>query len=255
MTRKHTGTLPLMLLLLLGLTWTAGAVELEFSATHPLRPDGRVSIDNINGDVTIEAWDNAEVKIEYTKRARTQEGLDRMEVHIDASADRIHIETEYARRDRGWHDNNSGGEVELRLWVPRQARLDEIELINGGLEIRGVEGDVTADLINGRVRAEGLMGDLEIETVNGDIEITMADLPSDRSVRIESVNGSIELTFPSGVGADIEAETVHGRISNDFGIEVTKGRYVGRSMRGTVGSGGARVELENINGAIRIRSN
>ena len=38
--------------------------------------------------------------------------------------------------------------------------------------------------------------------------------------------------------AEIRAETVNGRISNDFGIEVKKGKYVGSSMNGSIGGGG-----------------
>ena len=52
---------------------------------------------------------------------------------------------------------------------------------------------------------------------------------------------------------DIEASTVHGRIRNDFGLEVDRGEYVGRSLRGSVGSGGARIDLSNVNGSIDIR--
>lgn len=243
------------LLLFFAVASTAAAEEESYAETYAFNADGRVSLDNVNGDVEIHAWDRAEVKVEYTKYARSREGLDRMEVEIDATADRIRIETHYVKRERGWGDwGDSGGEVEYQLWVPRQARLDGIDLVNGRLEIEGVEGDVAADLVNGDVVAEGLAGDVEIETVNGDVELRMTDLASDRVVRLESVNGSIELVFPPGVGADVEASTVHGRISNDFGLEVKKGRYVGRSLNGTLGGGGARVELENVNGSIRILS-
>ena len=134
------------------------------------------------------------------------------------------------------------------------ARIDEIDLVNGRLELSGLAGDVAADLVNGDVIAEGLSGDVEIETVNGDVEMQMSQVDANRSIRIDSVNGSIELVPPVDAGADVEASTVHGRISNDFGIEVKRGRYVGRSMRGEIGGGGARVELENVNGAIRLRS-
>lgn len=256
MTRTHIASMPFLLLLLaVGSAGAAAAAEQSFVETFPLQPDGRVSIDNVNGDVSIEGWANAEVKVEYTKRARTSSGLDRMEVRIDASASRIHVETEYAKSDDGWFGwGDSGGEVDFRLWVPAKARIDGVDLVNGRLEISGVEGDVAAEMVNGDVVAKGLRGDVEIETVNGDVEVEMPALEPDRRVRIDSVNGSIELVFPAGVGADIEASTVHGRISNDFGLEVERGRYVGRSMKGRVGGGGARVELENVNGGIRVVS-
>ena len=255
MTRYKKLPILLTLILLLGIAWSATAEEEQFAETYPFTADGRVSLENINGDVEIQGWDNAEVKVEYTKRARTEKGLERMEVRIDSSSNRIDIETDYVKRDRGWGDwGDSGGEVEYRLWVPRGARIDEIDLVNGSLDLSGLEGDVAADLVNGNIEAEGLTGDVEIETVNGDVELEMSAVDANRRIWIESVNGSIELILPAGVGADVEASTVHGRISNDFGIDVKRGRYVGRSMRGEIGGGGARVELENVNGAIRLRS-
>lgn len=243
----------LLTFLALGLTLTTAAEEIDFVETFSLSADGRVSLDNVNGDVTIEAWDSNEVKVEYTKRARSQAGLDRMTVEFDVQGDRLEIETEYSKEKRSWK-NNDGGEVEFHLWVPRGARLDEIDLVNGNLKVTGVEGDLRADLVNGTVRARGLRGDVEIDTVNGDVEITMTDLASNRSVVIDSVNGSIEVAIPDGVGADIEASTVHGKISNDFGLTVKKGRYVGRSLNASMGGGGAQIELDNVNGAIRIVS-
>ena len=156
MTRKQRILLPVTIAaLVLGQAAVAAAIDEEYAETFAFAAGGRVSLDNINGDVEITAWDSAEVKVEYTKRARTQEGIDRMEVSIDASASRIHIETDYRESGRRWFGDSSG-EVEYRLWVPRDAHLDEIELVNGRLEIRGVAGDVAASLVNGDLIAEGL---------------------------------------------------------------------------------------------------
>jgi DUF4097 and DUF4098 domain-containing protein YvlB len=45
---------------------------------------------------------------------------------------------------------------------------------------------------------------------------------------------------------------VNGGIESDFPITV-RGRWGPRSMTGTIGSGGRRLELETVNGAIQIR--
>lgn len=253
MTRKLK--IPVLSMLLLAvLPWTAAAVEEDYAETFALAAGGRVSLDNVNGHVEIQGWDGAGVKVEYTKRARSREGLNRMEVRIDASEHRIHIETDYKRSDSGfWRD--SGGEVDYRLRVPRAARLDGIELVNGDLEIRGVDGDVNASLVNGDLTASGLGGDLDLETVNGTLEVTLDKLRANGDVSLESVNGRIEVVLPRGANADISAETVHGHIRNDFGLDEKRERYgVGRSLKGSIGAGGARIDLETVNGSIEIRS-
>jgi hypothetical protein len=39
-------------------------------------------------------------------------------------------------------------------------------------------------------------------------------------VSLDNLNGAIELLVPEGTGAEVEAETVNGRISNEFDIPV-----------------------------------
>ena len=66
--------------------------------------------------------------------------------------------------------------------------------------------------------------------------------------------GGIDLHLPSGLGADVEAETVNGGIRNDFGLPVHKGKWVGSDMRGTIGGGGIDISLETVNGGIRLHA-
>lgn len=249
-TVKTLATLLVAGLLATGSAW-AGESE-SFSQTYPLAADGRLSLENLNGDVTIEGWSGNEVQIDYLKTSRTREGLERVEVVIEARGDHIHLETDYSN-SRGW--SNDGANVDFTIRVPQQARLDEIELVNGNLTISAVSGNVNASLVNGRVDAQDLSGSLSLESVNGTVEVTFETLGDGQSVDLESVNGSVVLRLPSDADAEIEAETVHGPIDNEFGLEVIKGRYVGRSMEGTLGNGSARVDLENVNGSIRIEQN
>jgi hypothetical protein len=43
-----------------------------------------------------------------------------------------------------------------------------------------------------------------------------------------------------------------GSISNEFGLPVTRHQYVGHTLHGQLGGGGAFVKLSNVNGAIEI---
>ena len=110
-----------------------------------------------------------------------------------------------------------------------------------------------ASLVNGTVKADGLGGEVKISTVNGAVEANVANLDSSKSVTVSSVNGSIVLLVPSGASADVKASTLHGAITNDFGLTVEDGQYVGHSLNGQIGSGGARVRLNNVNGPIAIK--
>jgi DUF4097 and DUF4098 domain-containing protein YvlB len=138
------------------------------------------------------------------------------------------------------------------LTVPRTARLDEIKLINGSLDVTGVAGEVRASLINGRLIARELSGPAKLSTINGRLDAQFGRL-STSPITLKSVNGSIELTLPSDSHAEVEASTVHGGISNDFGLGVRHHEYVGHDLHGELGGGGTRIRLENVNGRIEIR--
>ncbi len=231
-----------------------GAFTEEFHQTYALTPDGRVELDNINGAVHISTWDQNEVKVDAVKYADSKERLEQARIDIDSGQDHLSIRTRYPDHDLtfnwGWHNNPAT--VEYTLTVPRGARLDEIKLINGALDITGAKGEVHASCINGRLKAYNLSGRADLSTINGHLEATFDDL-SGSSVKLSSVNGSMEMTIPSDSKADIEATTVSGSIENDFGLHVNHHNFVGHDLRGELGSGGPRIRLSNVNGQIEIR--
>src|ERR1700722_14747811 len=185
----------------------------EFHHTYPLTADGRIELENINGAVHITAWDRNEVKVDAVKRAHDEERLKDMEIRVNAHNDSISIETHYRERDQDRDgDHNNPGSVEYTLTVPRKARLDEIKLINGALEVAGVQGQVRASCINGRLTALGLGGEAKLATINGKLDANFEHPAA--PVELTSVNGGIHLTLPSDAKARIEANTVHGGIDN-----------------------------------------
>ena len=229
-----------------------GRLTEEFHQTYPLSATGRVALDNINGGVHISVWDRNEVKVDAVKSAYDQERLNEAKIVVDATQDSVSIHTEYPRHDHTFndHDWDNPASVEYTLTVPRAARLDEIKLINGALDIQGATGPVEASCINGRLTATGLTGRAKLSTINGRLEARFERTES--SIELSSVNGGVSLTLPSDAKADLEASTVHGGISNDFGLRVNNHQFVGHNLSGQLGGGGTRIKLNNVNGRIEI---
>jgi DUF4097 and DUF4098 domain-containing protein YvlB len=230
----------------------------EFHQSYPLTATGRVSIENINGGVHISVWDQNEVKVDAVKKAYQRERVDEARIEVVNTADSVRIKTRYPDRDQTFSDserrrNNNPATIEYTLTIPRKARLDSAELVNGSLEIEGLEGDVQAACVNGHITASGLTGDVKLSTVNGGVEATMTSLNEAKAVSLNSVNGTIVLNIPANSNAQIKANTVHGAITNDFGLQVNDGQYVGHDLSGQIGSGGPRVHLSNVNGPISIK--
>jgi DUF4097 and DUF4098 domain-containing protein YvlB len=236
-------------------TFAAGEgdkVTEEFHKTYPLSATGRVSLGNINGAVHITGWDRNEVRVDAIKRAQSKQRLDEARIEVDATANSISIRTEYPNRSWKSDEWDPPASVEYSLSVPRGARLEKIELINGGLDIRDVTGEVEAACINGPLVAERLGGKTRLSTVNGRLEAQVERL-STTPLELSSVNGSLRLTLPSDAKANLAASTVHGSISNDFGLRVNNHRWVGHDLNGELGGGGSAILLSNVNGPIEIR--
>lgn len=236
---------------------TIKADETErFEQTYPLNANGRVSVSNVNGSVTVETWDKSEVKLQWVKTGESKEDLAEVEVKIDARQDAFRVETDYG----DWKQRSSGGgnrgyrnlQVEYRLTVPRTAILDEIETVNGSVSITNAANVTKASAVNGEVKAINLRGTASLSTVNGTVIADFDQMQSGSRISLETVNGTVNLTLPSDVNATVKAETVNGKISNGFNLPVRKGQYVGRDMYGKLGSGDVQIKLESVNGELFV---
>jgi DUF4097 and DUF4098 domain-containing protein YvlB len=226
------------------------ALTEELHKTYPIDVDGRVSLKNVNGAVHISAWDRNEVQVDAIKRASTREALNEADIVIDSAASSISIRTRYPESS----GRRESASVEYTLKVPRRSRLFAIETVNGGVDVGGVAGNVKASSVNGAVIAKNLGSEAQLSTVNGPVEASFEKLQGTPSISLHTVNGHISLSIPDKSNAELSASTVHGRISSDFGMPASSGRKHGGSFSGRIGSGGARIKLSSVNGAISIQS-
>ncbi len=230
----------------------------EFHQTYPLAGGGRVSLQNINGAVRVGVWERNEVRVDAVKRAYTRERLDEAQIKVEATNDSVSVKTEYPNSSTSWTRDESGrhrnpASVDYTLTVPRSVRLDKIDLINGALDIEGVSGDVNASSINGKLTARGLSGETKLSVINGRLEATFDRIDDAKPISLTSVNGPVVLTIPSNSNVELRASTVHGGITNDFGLSVRRGEYVGNDLAGLLGRGGTRIKMSNVNGSISIK--
>jgi len=252
MTAMRMTTLVALLAVSVG---TAADVREEQTFNHTLESGGRISLENVNGAIGIVGGTGDQVEIRAFKKANNQEALDDIEIRVDASPSRISIETKLPSSRGWWGGDNSGASVTYELSVPANANLDGISSVNGGIDIRGVFGNIRAETVNGGIDIDGASADLRLETVNGGIDARMTSLTGDQRVNCDTVNGKISLTLPANADARVGVETVNGSINgDDFGLEVDKG-FVGRSMDGDIGDGNARLTANTVNGGVKLRRN
>lgn len=227
----------------------------EFS--FEVNPGARISVENVNGDITVTGGSGDTVYVLAHKKAGSQEYMDKLKVIVDASEDHVRIETDHPDSKGGWFNwgNDNSGSVAYELTVPANVDLDSIETVNGDVTIESVDGEVQAGTVNGTVEVSGVQADVSLETVNGSIKAVFDELGVGQRVQADTVNGKITIYLPADASARVVAETVNGSIDgDDFGLEVEKG-FVGRDLDGKIGDGDARVSLDTVNGSIRIKKN
>lgn len=253
----------------------------DFHFSYAVDPGARVEVENSNGGIEIDGWDQNTVEIEGTKYANTQERLNECRIDVTHSSSLITVRT--ARPPDGW--GSCGARYIIR--VPRRVDLSRIVSSNGAISVDGIEGGANLKTSNGSIQVSGIAGDASLQTTNGSIHadldkggfeavttngsITARVAGADSSpVRLHSSNGHIELTMeaprevraetsnssitvrmPASAGASIHARTSNSSISSDFDV-TAHGILSKHRLEGTIGAGGPLLDLETSNGAIRI---
>ena len=225
----------------------------EETFTFKLDDGGRFGISNVNGSITVTGGSGDSVEVLAIKKADNQKELDEIEIVISETSSEITIETELGESAGWWSHGSTGGQVTYEITVPSGTTLDSIETVNGNVDISGVTGKVVAESVNGDLEISNLAGDVRLATVNGGIEAGFDKLDGDQSVKAETVNGRVTLVLPDDADCEISADTLNGGINaKDFGLDADKG-FVGSDLNGKIGSGSARVNIDTVNGGIKIK--
>ena len=149
----------------------------------------------------------------------------------------------------------------------------ELQSVNGAIEVTKASGRIQAEAVNGTVTVRDASGELEASTVNGKLLVTggsferaalesvaggvrfEAGLSARATLSVESVSGTVELFLPAAIGAEFSVSTFSGEITNELGPAAEKSsRWTPeKKLSFTTGSGGARVTVETLSGAVSIR--
>ncbi|MGB5488519.1 MAG: DUF4097 family beta strand repeat-containing protein [Lysobacterales bacterium] len=231
------------------------SVTEEETFSYKLNDGGRFSISNVNGSVVVTGGSGDSVEIIATKKADNQKDLDKIEIEISHSADEIVVETELGDSGHWYSRGSNSGSVKYEVIVPAGTELDSVDTVNGNVNISGVSGKVVAESVNGDLDISDLAGDVGLSTVNGSINAEFSRLEGDQRVKAETVNGRVTIRLPENADVEVSADTLNGGINaSDFGLKVEKG-FVGSDLNGKIGGGSARLNIDTVNGAIKIRSN
>ena len=219
----------------------------RFSAKYRVGRDGRVSIANISGDITVTLGGGAggdEVSVEAVKRTHGDRGqLANVRIDADNAAGRVDIKTTYPRM------SNVNVSVDFTVTVPAAASVD-LHSISGTVKVTGVRGSVRAETVSGGVVATDTPRLELAKTISGNV--TLTDVRTEGDVSAGTISGTMTAKGLKAHGLDFSS------ISGDLVIADAMCDRLGvKSMSGAVEfSGGinktGRYSLTSHSGSIRL---
>lgn len=216
----------------------AAIAEQNLSKRATVDPDVTVDVSNVQGSVTVTAWDRNEVEL----TAHLESDKDRLE--FEASERQVRIEVE--RTDR--HRYRNEDDATLTLKVPKGARLN-VETVSADITIDGVRGEQRLESVSGTVETRAYDEPLSLHAVSG--KISVAGSGGEAALRTENVSGT---TIVSAIRGVYEGATVSGRI--DASIAAVDRLHV-ETVSGDADikaelAPSARVEMESVSGSLSL---
>jgi hypothetical protein len=268
------------LILALSLASLALAQLEEKSTEHRTYAGTReLIIDNINGaiEVTASTGGTVEMDIEKTLRGASQDRLTiaKREVSLallqEGGLVRLMVDGPFRCHCADNSTNFRGGELyefnyDFKIRVPRNISLELKTVNRSHISVEGTSGNFKISNVNGGIEMRDVEGAGSVHTVNGPVKVTFARNPVG-ATSFKSVNGALDITFRAGLNADVKMKTFNGGMYTDFPVtalpvasiqpERREKGFVWKSNRMTgvrIGSGGPELSFDTLNGDVLIKN-
>jgi hypothetical protein len=236
-------------------------------------------IDDVTGsiEVTASTGGSVEVDVEKTLRAWSQDRLTLAKKEISLAERRegglVQLMVDGPFRCHNC-DNSSNFRsdnlyefhYDFKIRVPRDTKLDLRTVNDSHILVSGTSGEFRIRNVNGGIEMREVEGSGTVSTVNGPVKVTFAKNPTG-ATSFKSVNGTLDVTFRSGLNANVKMKTMNGGMFTDFPVtalpvaaeqpEDRNGMKVFRRNRMTgvrIGSGGPELSFETLNGEVLIKN-
>jgi len=272
-------SLMIVLLLTAGIASSATPVteEKAWTETYAVAMTApHLEVSNIWGSVRVRPGKSGEISVSVSelRTAPDQEhfemSLKRLKLDIEADSNGVSILV--GDRDERWQrmDRCRGCRVDYQfeILVPANTIVDVGTVMDGLVDVRDVEGVVSASNVNGPVSVDGIQDCDTISSVNGGVKIGFSQAPV-RDCNIETINGDITLDVPANTSLDVTMDLFNGDIQSEFPVgplempatvehvvEDGRNQYRIQQLSGIrIGAGGPTYSIASINGDVRIQKN
>jgi len=237
-----------------------------------------VVVENVFGSVEVRgvAGDQVRLVAEKTLRAESDAELAKalQEVHLDVtegeSGVEIVVDGPFRRGDGSVHFHGREREgysfsYTIRVEVPSAAKIDISTVDGGDITVSGMRSGFDVENINGGIEMNGMEGSGKAYALNGGLTVRFARNPEGHCY-FGSLNGRVKVFFQSPLSADLRLKTFNGEVFSDFPVtylprkglvekESKKGKTIFKTDPWTpvrIGDGGPSIDLDGFNGDMYV---
>jgi hypothetical protein len=232
---------------------TSAPLQETVQQTYPLSPDAAITVRNTDGTIYIYGSEVNELKVYARKKAYSKERLNGISINVSIDGDKASIDTIYPPGPKGLSLKERSGTVDYVILAPQTCSFPQIELATGEIIVSGLRGPaVNARLTNGIIWAEDCFSAVRLTVVQGAIGVFYHWWEAGAvSLVAELAHGEISLALPPDPSVRLDAASMSGQITNQFGQE--RGQNDGRTLLTTIGAdGGAEFKIRTNSGNIKI---
>lgn len=246
-----------------GLSLPRNARKGDFSFREAVAPGRVIEVKGEYGSIRAEPASGSEVEVTAVKHSARSNPAE-VQIRTVRHAGGVTICAVYPSADPTRPNTCGPGDTSSHVHN-NDVRVDFIVRVPAGVRLvaRNVEGDIEVSSLGGNVEAYSSGGNIRISTagyarattVTGSITASMGRADWAGQLGFETSTGEITLRLPGGTGAEVHAESITGDISTEFPLTVhaaAPGAPPARSIDGVIGSGGRKLRLKTVSGAIRL---
>lgn len=228
----------------------------KIEKSYGFKRDGRVTLQNVSGDVIVRGSKDDQVKITATHAGVAKNDLNEV-VHITQTNGDIRIATR-AGKSFGIFRSTTSVRYELLIPISAHVKIEttsanvEISDMGGALEVKTVSGTIKILSVKDNVKCKTISGDIYLKDIQGiaDLKTTSGDIHIhhlDGSIEAESVSGDMDL---KNIDGEVDLKTTSGDVS----ISGMKGSLEAESVSGDIDQKSLseinEIEIETISGDI-----
>jgi len=223
-------------------TWSAGGINQIIGIT-------------VNGDITVIAVQETTITAVVTRICIAEDSTTAAE-HIDDIVVTDTISSNILTLEADFPDTtmeNIDLTANFDFTCPEQLYLD-LAIVNGSASLSDMIAGADIVLVNGSLTMDNCQGSIIGTLLNGTIDCDLSVLAAADSAILTLTNGDITLSLPSDVSATFDAFTGNGTVTVTGFSSVSYTTDESNHKAGTIGGGGAVIDLGVTNGNIILQA-